>query len=298
MNYKSIFTSLTLITVCGIALLVTILFWPRSSGFDHEGKLDRRLFPQGEESRHSWKLPAGAQVNILNVAGNVLVETSDTDTAELYVERAAKQKVALAAMKLTLDYQVAKPKAPAKLTLFNNEWLYQKIRPNFILRRLGVGQTPPFRERVVLKLPRQINLTLSDISGDVTIGEIDGVVNVTEAKGNVTIAKAAEAQLLTSIKGSVEATLTKLGTELYVGDIGGPVKLHFLQEPDARIKGDWVLGTIRAHLPGFRQTDKRFFRFQGQTGKGEKQILLSSIFGSVTLDYISQPQLAKTPVSP
>ena len=297
MNYKSIFTSLTLITVCGIALLVTILFWPRSTGFDNKGKLDRRQFPQIEESHQSWKLPPGAQVNILNVAGNVLIETGETDTAELYVERASKQKATLAAMKLMVDYQAATAKAPAILGLYNNEWLYQKIRPNFILRRLGVGQTPPFRERVVLKLPRQINLTLSDIYGDVTIGEVDGEVRVTLTQGRVEIARAAELRRLVGIKGSVEATLTKLNTDLQVGSIGGPVKLHFLQEPNARIKGDWVLGAIRAKLPGFRQTDNRFFRFQGQTGQGDKLILFRNILGSVTLDYISQPQLAKTPVS-
>lgn len=297
MNYKSIFTSLTLITFCVIALLATLLLWPRSSGFDNEGKPDRRQFPQVEESRQSWKLPAGAQVNVLNVAGNVLIETSETDTAELYVERAAKQKATLVAMRLTVDYQAATPKAPAKLTLYNNEWVYQKIRPNFILRRLGVGQTPPFRERVVLKLPRQINLTLSDISGDVAIGNVDGEVRITGTQGRVEIAQAAELRLLSGIKGSLEATLTKLNSDLQVGGIGGPVKLHFLQEPNARIKGDWVWGTLRAKLPGFRQTDKRFFRFQGQTGQGEKLILFSNILGSVTLDYVSQPQLAKTPVS-
>lgn len=297
MNYKSIFTSLTLITVCGIALLVTILFWPRSTGFDSEGRLDRRQFPQVEESRQSWKLPAGAQVNILNVAGNVLIETSETDTAELYVERAAKQKATLATMKLMVDYQAATPKAPAILGLYNNEWLYQKIRPNFILRRLGVGQTPPFRERVVLKLPRQINLTVSDISGDVTIGEVNGEVRILGTQGRVEIVRATRVRHLAGIRGSVEVTLATLSHDLQVNSIGGPVKLHFLQEPNARIKGDWVWGTLRAKLPGFRQTDKRFFRFQGQTGQGEKLILFSNILGSVTLDHVSQPQLAKTPVS-
>lgn len=297
MNYKSVFTSLTLITLCAIALLAAFLLWPRSSGFDGEGKIDRRQFPQSEASRQSWKMPAGAQVNVLNVGGNVLIETSDADTAELYIERAAKQKATLAAMKLTVDYQPATAKAPAILGLYNNEWLYQKIRPNFILRHLGFGQTPPFRERVVLKVPRQINLTLSDISGDVAIGEVDGEVSVTGTEGRVDIAKATRVRRLAGIKGSVEVTLATLSHDLQVNSIGGPVRLHFLQEPSTRIKGDWVWGTLRAKLPGFRQTDKLFFRFEGQTGQAEKLILFSNIFGSVTLDHSSQPQLAKTPVS-
>lgn len=138
---------------------------------------------------------------------------------------------------------------------------------------------------------------VSDISGDVTIGEVDGEVSVLGAGGRVEIARATKVRHLAGIKGSVEVTLAALSHDLQVNSISGPVKLHFLQEPNARIKGDWILGTIRAKLPGFRQTDKRFFRFQGQTGQGEKLILFSNILGSVTLDYISQPQLAKTPVS-
>lgn len=144
MNYKSVFTSLTFITLCAIALLIAFLLWPRSTGFDREGKIDRRQFPQGEESRQSWKMPAGAQVNVLNVGGNVLIETSETDTAELYVERAAKQKATLAAMKLTVHYQPATAKTPTKLTLFNNEWVYQKIRPNFIYDGWVMGKRSLF----------------------------------------------------------------------------------------------------------------------------------------------------------
>lgn len=297
MNYKSIFTSLTLITFCSIALLATLLLWPRSSGFDNTGKLDRQRFPESEELRQGWNLTPGAQVSLKDIAGHVIIETHDSNVAEVLVERAAKQQSVLSQMKLTVNLQPATDEFPETLLLTNPAWHKQRSRPPRILRRLGFGQTPDFRERVVLKLPRQVNLLLVNIQGDITIGEVEGVVRAMNTDGRVLIAKATEVRQLLNIKGSVEATLSKLGTGINVGGIGGPVKLHFLQEPDARIKGTMVLGPINANLPGFTLTEKRFWRYQGQTKTGDKLMLFNNILGSVTLDYISQPQLAKTPVS-
>jgi hypothetical protein len=297
MNYKSVFTSLTLITFCGIALLATLLLWPRSKGFDDTGKIDRQRFPESEELRQGWKLSPGAQVSLKDIAGHVIIETHDSDRAEVLVERAAKQQSVLSQMKLTVNLQPATNDLPETLLITNPAWHEKRSRPPRILRRLGFGQTPDFRERVVLKLPRQVNLLLVNIQGDITIGEVDGVVRAMNTDGRVLIAKATEVRQLLNIKGSVEATLTQLGKGINVGGIGGPVKLHFLQEPDARIKGHRVLGPIKTHLPGFTLIEKGFWRYQGQTKKGEKLILFNNILGSVTLDYISEPQLAKTPVS-
>jgi hypothetical protein len=297
MNYKSIFTSLTLVTFCMIALLATVLLWPRSKGFDNTGKIDRQQFPRGEELRQSWKLVPGAQVSLKDIAGNVTIETHDSNLAEVLVERAAKQQSVLRQMKLTVTLQPATTDFPETLLITNPAWHEKRLRPPRILRRLGFGQTPDFRERVILKLPRQVNLLLVNIQGDISIGEVDGVIRALNTEGRVSIAKATEVRQLLNIKGSVEVTLAKLGKGIQVGGIGGPVKLHFLEEPDARIKGTMVLGPINANLPGFTLTEKRFWRYQGQTKTGNKLMLFNNILGSVTLDYISQPQLAKTPVS-
>src|SRR5690349_21586099 len=100
MNYKSIFTSLTLITFCLIALLATLLLWTRSSGFDDAGKIDYQRFPKTEELRQGWKLSPGAQVSLKDIAGHVTIETHDSNLAEVLVERAAKQQSVLSQMKL------------------------------------------------------------------------------------------------------------------------------------------------------------------------------------------------------
>jgi hypothetical protein len=296
-NYKSVFTSLTLITLCAVALLAAFLLWPRATGFDNTGKIDRQRFPEGEEVQQKWRLAPGAYVRVKDIAGHLTIETHDSDVAEVYAERAARRRAVLSELQLVVTHQPAAAGEPDSLMLSNPVWLAQKSRFPRPLRRLGFGQTPGFRERVVLKLPRQVHLLLSEISGDIAIGEVDGVVRVINTEGRVAIAKASEVRQLLNIKGSVEATLTRLGNGLQVGGIGGPVKLHFLQEPDARINGNLVLGPIKAELPGFTLSDKRFFRFRGQTGNGEKLILLNNILGSVTLDYVSEPQLAKTPPS-
>ncbi len=297
MNYKSIFTSITLIVVCIITLLATFLLWQRSTGFDNTGKIDRQRFPESEELRQGWKLAPGAQVRVKDVIGNLTIETHAAAVAELYAERAATQRAVLSEMPLAVTYQPAKENAPESLTLSNPAWLEQVSHIPRPLRRLGFWQTPDFRERVILKLPRRVNLSVSGIRGDIIIGEVDGIVRVLNTEGRVLITKATEVRQLLNIKGSVEATLERLGNGLTVGGIGGPVKLHFLQAPDARIKGTLVLGPINTMLPGFTLTEKRFWRYQGQTKTGDKLILLNNILGSVTLDYVSQPQLAKTPPS-
>lgn len=297
MTYKALLTSLTLIGCCVLALFATFLLWPRSTGFDNEGRLDRQRFPESEEMRQQWKLTPGAQVKLKDIAGHVIIETHDTNIAEVYVERAAKQQRVLREMKLRVSLQPATDELSETLLLNNPDWQGKSSRRPLILRRLGFGQTPDFRERVVLKLPRQVNLLLGNILGDITIGEVDGIVRIMNTGGRVLISKATEVRQILNVKGSVEATLAKLGKGIQVGGIVGPVRLHFLQVPDARIHGELVLGTIKPQLPGFTLTNKRLFRFGGQTGRGEKLIQLTNILGSVTLDYRSEPQLAKTPAS-
>jgi hypothetical protein len=297
MNPKSIFTSLTLITLCIVGLLAAWLLWPRATGFDNQGNLDRRLFPAGEELRQGWQLAPDAQVRVKDIAGNLTIETHDADIAEVYAERAATRRPVLSELPLTATYQPATDATPESLTLANPTWQKQVARIPRPMQILGVGRSPEFRERVVIKLPRRVNLLISHVQGDVTIGVIDGIVRVLNTDGSVCIAQATEVRQLVGIKGSLEATLTKLGPDLQVAGIGGPVKLHFRQEPDTRIRGDFVLGAINAQLPGFRVTEKRFFRFQGETGKGVSLIKLFNIRNSVTLDFSSEPQLAKTPAS-
>ena len=295
-NYKSIFTSLTLVTLCVIALLATLLLWPRRSNVDDTGKIDRQRFPESEALRQSWTLAPGAQVKVKDIAGPVTIETHDDNTAEVYAERAATRRAVFSELPLKATYRAATADLPETLSLDNTAWQKQTTRSG-LRRLLGLERAPEFRERVVVKLPRRVNLLISKIHGNLDIGALDGIVRILDVEGNVQLAKATEARQLGGIEGALEATLVRLGKELHVGDVNGPVKLHFLEEPNTHIRGTFVLGTVNAQLPGFRVTEKRFLRFQGENGTGASLITFFNIHDAVTLDYVSKPQLAKTPAS-
>ena len=96
-----------------------------------------------EEIRQSFELSPGARVELIGLNGAVKIETSDTKTAEVYIERTASTQEALDRRKVTIE-------ADANSLRIRGE----KSDGGFFSRFFGASAG----ERVTLKLPRQISL--------------------------------------------------------------------------------------------------------------------------------------------
>src|SRR6185295_234666 len=110
--------------------------WPLVSNPDQQAKGSAH-----DEIRKSYELSSGARVEVSGINGWVKVETSDSKTAEVYIERTGESQEVLNRRKITIE------STPNSLTIRG-----EKGDSGFFSRIFGSSP----REQVTLRLPRQI----------------------------------------------------------------------------------------------------------------------------------------------
>ena len=166
---------------------------PRVVSGDSDSQGDVR-----DEIRKSFELAAGARVQVEGINGAVKIETSDTHTAEIYIERTAKSAEALQRRKIIIESTANSLKIRG-----------EKGDAGFISRMFGSSPA----EKVHLKLPRAIALVTQGVNGAVTVGEIDGPVEVHGVNGRVEIAQATGTAEFHGINGNISVALRRLEKE-------------------------------------------------------------------------------------
>src|SRR5881628_663496 len=155
---KRILILVALVVIAGIAGIVR----SHSKSGDFDKLVSQNAADQArEEIRQSYQLAPGASVELSNINGAIKIETSDTKTADVFVERIASSQEALGRRKVTIE-------ADANSLRIRGE----KGDVGFFERLFGSSPS----ERLTLKLPRQIALHTKGVNGAVTAGDIDGPV--------------------------------------------------------------------------------------------------------------------------
>lgn len=200
-------------TPFAIALAVAILCW-MGTAIGQKAKPSRNdNFPESDEVQRSFQLSPGASVDVSAISGSVVIETSDTSMAEVHVVRTARTRAELAYRNVIVEQQ-----ASGLVVRGESE-------PDGAVPR-GVQ----VRHRVTIKMPRQVSLSVHNISGTATIGNIEGPVRVDNISG---------AAKLADVRGPL--TASSVSGPLTVGNVGDKVKL-------TNISGDVKVGRTVGHL--------------------------------------------------
>lgn len=224
-------------------------------------------YPEKDEIRQSYQLAAGAKVDVSGINGRVEIETASGNTAEVHIVRSAKTKEALQYRKIIIQ------QTSTSLVIKSEE---ERDRERN-------GQN--VRQRVFLKLPRQIALNASGINGRVAIGEVDGEVTVSGVNGRVDIAQALGYSKLSGINGRVTVKIAKLGERgADVDGINGPVEIQFTEDINADLEVTGINGQVNTDLSNVTVQGKmERNNFRAKIGAGGSPIQVSGINGKVTL---------------
>lgn len=216
---------------------------PRAMRGDSNSQGDVR-----DEIRKSFELAPGARVEVAGINGAVKIQTSDTKTAELYIERIGKSPEAMQRRKIIIE------NTPNSLTIRG-----EKGDVGLISRLFGSSPT----ERVTLKLPRQVSLVAEGINGALGVGEIDGAVEVHGINGKVDIAEASGSAEFNGINGNIEL---RLGEGMNV---------------DLEAYG--MNGEVTSDLPAFVLERAKHGSYTAHVGSGGSSISANGINGNIRL---------------
>ena len=242
-------------------------------GEKHKGdhrNWDESEFTEKDEIHQNYQLTPGATVRVAGINGAVDVETTSGSTAEVHIVRSARTRADLEHRKVIIEHT-----GSSLVVRGENE----------NERRYAKGEQPQVRQRVTLRLPRQIDLTASGINGKTTIGEVDGPVKVSGINGKVEVAQAVGYSELSGINGTVVVTISQLGERgIRVSGINGAVELRFTDALNADLRVTGINGSVNADMPNVSVlgTVSRN-NFNARIGSGGAPINVSGVNGRVRL---------------
>ena len=242
--------------------------------------VNRAVGPRGtatrEETRQSFRLDAGARVEVSSINGAVEVRTADTDTAEVHVLRTAD--------------------SPEDLE--NNRVVVECSSSSLVVRgERGGGGGGSFwgwlsggggraRQEVTLVLPRRVELSASHVNGALSVGEVEGSVEVAHVNGRVEVGQAAGRSEVSHVNGGVRVGVSRLGAEgMDVEHVNGNIEIRFRQTASADVEVERQNGGLSVNVPNVTMQE-RLSRTHSRLrfGTGGAPIQISHVNGNVRFE--------------
>jgi hypothetical protein len=220
--------------------------------------------PERDEVRRTVELAPGSRVEVSGINGGVTVETSNSSTAEIHIVRSARSRDDLNRRRVLID------ESPGFLKIHGEK---------------DQGRGPDVRQRVMLKVPRSIELTVRGINGRVGVGEIDGMIHVSGINGAVEVAHAKSTSDISGINGRVRISLDRLHESgMKISGVNGRVELYFAEAVNADISVTGINGSVRNESGAITVIGKITpSSFRGRIGEGGPEINVSGVNGNVDL---------------
>jgi DUF4097 and DUF4098 domain-containing protein YvlB len=263
---KRILILVALVVIAGIAGIVR----SHSKAGDFDRLVSHNATDQvREEIRQSYPLAPGASVELTNINGAIRIETSDTNTAEVYVERLASSNEALSRRKVIIE-------ADSNNLRIRGE----KGDVGFFERLFGSNPS----EKLTLKLPREIALHTKGVNGALIVAELDGPVEVRGVNGRVQIA-AANAAEFKGINGNITIGLKRLNNDgVTLGGINGNIELQLTPGINAAFDAHGINGNVVSDLSEVSIDRSKRGTYSGQIGSGGSSVITAKgINGNIRL---------------
>ena len=220
-----------------------------------------------EEIRQNYELAPGARVELIGLNGAVKIETSDSKTAEVYIERTAATQESLDRRKVTIEADANSLRIRAE----NGDG-------GFLSRFMGSSAG----ERATLKLPRQISLYAKGVNGAFTTSDIEGPVEASGINGRVQIGSASGRAAFKGINGSMVVGLKKLDADgVSLNGINGNIELKLAPDVNADFDARGMNGQVISEMPNVQIEKTKRRNYWARIGTGGTGITAKGINGNI-----------------
>jgi hypothetical protein len=223
-------------------------------------------YQERDGTNKSFTLPAKARVDVSAISGSVDIKAIDGDTATVQIERTARSRAELDCNKVTVE----------------------QVSGTLTIQSENVGgpgcQTIQVIHRLLLSLPRYVNVSVHGVSGPINIGEIYGTLRVSGNSGNINLAQPGRGSRITGNSGTTSINLRKLDPEgLELSGNSGAIKLYVDEGLNVDVKVSGLSGTASSELPNVRFTKTGAADYYARIGSGGPEIIVSGNSGSILL---------------
>ncbi|HEX8183693.1 MAG TPA: hypothetical protein VF747_03050 [Blastocatellia bacterium] len=229
---------------------------------------DDRDYSERDEINQTYELSPGAHVEVRGINGTVDIETSSGSTAEVHVVRSARSREELNYRKIIVEHT-------ANSLVIRSEKENERGDHNV-------------RQRVTLRVPRQVDLNVSGVNGRTNVGEVDGPVRLSGINGAVEVGQAVGHSDISGINGRVRINIARLSERgIQVSGVNGGVELRFAEDLNADLDVSGINGSVNTDVANVTVIGK-FSRqnFRAKIGAGGTPITVRGVNGSVRLARI------------
>ena len=241
-----------IITTCAVLLLILAA----SSAW-------ATVYQERDEINRSFTLGARARVDVSAINGNVDIKAIDGDTATVQIERTARTAAEMDCNKVVVE------QAAGNLIIASEN------------RSCGTIQVA---HRVLLSLPRYVNVSVHGVSGSINIGEIEGALYLSGNSGNINLAQPGRFSRIMGNSGTTTIKLQKLdarGLEL-IGH-SGAIKLLIADELNVDVKVIGLSGSVSSELPNVKFHKTGAADYAARIGFGGPTIHVDGSSSSISL---------------
>lgn len=223
-------------------------------------------YQEGDEINRSFTLPTKARVEVSAISGSVDIKTIDGETAIVQIERTGRRRAELDCNKVVLN------QASGNLTIRSETVDGQGCENIQVVYR------------VVLSLPRLVDVSIHGVSGPINIGEIEGALRISGNSGNINLAQSGRGSRITGNSGTVTIKLRQVDAGgLEVSGHSGPIKLHMADDLNVDVKVSGLSGVTSSELPNVQFQKTGAADYSARIGSGGPTITVEGSSGSVVL---------------
>jgi DUF4097 and DUF4098 domain-containing protein YvlB len=225
----------------------------------------------------SQALDAGARVEVSGINGPVDIMTTDGNVAEIHVENNVSDARDLDSHRITID------RAADHIVVRGENKTGGGL--GFVRWLIGRGGDSA-RQRVVLKVPRRVDVAARGINGALRVGELEGAVRVSGVNGEVTVARAAGHAEVSGVNGNVTFAVARLEDEgVRVSGVNGNIELRLDEDANADLRVGGLNGSVDYDLKNVTVEGggENRSKFVARIGAGGAPIRMSGISGNIHL---------------
>jgi hypothetical protein len=227
-----------------------------------------------EETRQTFRLDAGARVEVGFINGTVTVQTADTDAAEVHIVRTASSAE-------DLEYKRVTVEASSSSLVVHGE---RNGMPSLWHRLWNGGGD--VRQEVTLVLPRRVELAAEHVNGAVQVGEIEGPVEVSHVNGRVEVAQSSGRAEVSHVNGGVKFGISRLGEEgMEVEHVNGNVEIRLSQLVNADVEAQHQNGSLTLNVPNVTMQERMSRSYtRARFGTGGAPVQINHVNGNVRFE--------------
>jgi len=213
------------------------------------------------EIHRQYQLAPNTTVEVSMIAGSVEIETTNGESAEVNIINSAETQADLNC----------------------EDTLVEQSSGKLSIRSRARCQIVRVSQRVMLKLPRNVNLELQNIAGHVSIGPTEGTVRLNSIAGHVNASSLQFAEM-SSLAEGLSMEIKQIGKRgLRLSSIVGGVELALSDTLNAQFDASSIIGNVVSDIPNVKVTTVDHYNFAAQIGSGGPAINISSVRGGIRL---------------